>query len=273
MSGGAMAFFGFIALVPTLIAAVSLVGLFVDPGVLMAQVDQLAYLMPRGGAELLRGQLESIIQQHPSTLGWGAVVSVLVSLWGASNAAARLIEALHMVYDEREERGFVHVRLVALALALSAVATFAFVAGVLVGLPALLERVPSLAHLAPHAFWLRWVIFATVITAYLAFVYRFAPSRPLPSWRRVSWGSVVAMLLWLSASFALTTYAEHVGRFQETYGALGGVVALLLWFYFSGLAMLLGAELDATVHWASKGYSAGERERLTRFEARFHTIG
>lgn len=270
MSAGAMAYFGFIGLFPTLIAAVSLVGLFADPEILQQQIARFADVMPAGGADLLRGQVQAIVAEHEQTLGIGLAVSLAIFLWGASNGASALIAALHLVYDETEDRSFLHARGAALLVAVASVMALTTTALALVVLPHVLAVVPGMGELRAHVEWLRWPLATLVIATFLAGMYRFAPSRPLPCWHTVTWGSLVATGLWLAASWGFSFYVEQAGRFQQIYGALGSVVALLLWLYLSGLAVLLGAEVDATVAWASRGYGVSERDRLDNAHAHPH---
>ena len=79
----------------------------------------------------------------------------------------------------------------------------------------------------------------------LAVLYRYAPSRQEPKWRWVSWGSVVATVLWLIGSALFSFYVSHFGSYNKTYGSIGAVVILLLWFYLSAFVVLLGAELNS----------------------------
>jgi len=88
------------------------------------------------------------------------------------------------------------------------------------------------------------VLWALIVTA-LAIVYRFAPDRNEPRWRWVTWGSAIAATLWIAGSMLFALYVRNFGTYGETYGALGGVVVLLLWFYMSAFIVLLGAEINA----------------------------
>jgi membrane protein len=93
----------------------------------------------------------------------------------------------------------------------------------------------------------RWVVLALVVLLALAVVYRYAPDRENPRWRWVSWGVVVALVLWLLGSFGFSWYVDNFGKYNQTYGALAAVIILLLWLFLSTFAVLLGAELDAEI--------------------------
>ena len=93
----------------------------------------------------------------------------------------------------------------------------------------------------------RWPILAGIISLALAIVYRYAPDREEPKWQWISWGSVAATALWILGSIAFTTYVSKVGSYDRTYGSLGGVIILLLWFYLTAYVILAGAELNAEI--------------------------
>jgi membrane protein len=93
----------------------------------------------------------------------------------------------------------------------------------------------------------RWPLLAGIVTLALAIVYRYAPDRAEPKWQWISWGSGAATALWILGSIAFTTYVSKVGSYDKTYGSLGAVIILLLWFYLTAYVILAGAELNAEI--------------------------
>jgi membrane protein len=156
-------------------------------------------------------------------------------------------DRVNICYGEEEKRGFVSFNLHALApgadLALFGTAALALVAV----LPAALALLPSPGAWGDVLGLLRWPILAGIVILALAIVYRYAPDRAEPKWQWISWGSVAATALWILGSIGFTTYVSKVGSYDKTYGSLGGVIILLLWFYLTAYVILAGAELNAEI--------------------------
>ena len=114
-------------------------------------------------------------------------------------------------------------------------------------LPAALAVLPLTAAWGDVLGLIRWPILAGIVILALAIVYRYAPDRAEPKWQWISWGSVAATALWILGSIGFTTYVSKVGSYDKTYGSLGGVIVLLLWFYLTAYVILAGAELNAEI--------------------------
>jgi membrane protein len=112
----------------------------------------------------------------------------------------------------------------------------------IVGFPAVANNWPT--PLAWTAGILRWVLLAVLVVAALAVLYRFAPNRDEPRWTWVSWGSVVATVLWIVASVGFSIYANSFGNYNRTYGALAGIIILMFWLFLTSFVVLVGAELN-----------------------------
>lgn len=241
----ALAYHAIFAIFPALAAAVSVWGLFADPAVLEAQIGELAAALPAEIAQLLGDQLRAIAGASGEALGATALFGLLVALWSASRAMSGLMSALNLVYEERESRGFVRRTLVAVGLTACGLA-FALVAlALLAVLPPAVEAL-GFGEVGAAALRIgRWPLLAAAMVAFLALLFRFAPSRAQPQWRWVSPGALTATALWLGGSALFTLYVARFGTFNETYGALGAVAVFLLWLYLTGYALLVGAELNA----------------------------
>jgi membrane protein len=168
-------------------------------------------------------------------------VSVLLALWSASSGMGHLIEAINVAYDERDERGWIRNKAIALAFTVGAILLVLFAIGGLAALPAILDRLgfPGWLQL------LYWPLLLAGFAVGLAVLYRYAPHRDEPEWRWVSWGSAVAVLLWVLASIGFRIYAANFASYDESYGSLGAVVVLLLWLHITAFVVLLGAQINA----------------------------
>lgn len=270
MVAASIAFYMMLAIFPGLIALVALYGLVADPADVQTHVSSVSSALPEDARGILESQLGSIVGQSQGGVSLGLAVSILGALWAASGGMRALMEAMNVAYDVQEERSFLRVRGIAILLTIAAIVFIAvavFAAAVLpvifaaVGLGGAARTVLSIA---------RWPVLALMTMAGLAFIYRYAASRAAPPWRWVTWGSVVATLLWLGATLLFSLYVSRFGSYNETYGALGGVIVLMLWFFLTGYAALLGAEVDAELERRNRGTTdrrerepAGERRRMT----------
>lgn len=240
-----VAFFGFLALFPALIAFTLIYGLFADPAQISEQASVLADALPPEAQALVLDQLQQLASAPTQALGWGLAVSVLAALWSASGGVGNLVTAINVAYEEPKKRGFVAEKLLALGLTLGAVAFMAVMVTLVAGVPVVL----GLADVAGPLRWLgevvRWLLIAGLVMVALAIVYRLAPDRDAPKLRWVSVGAVAATALWLLASVGLSLYVTFFGNYARTYGALAGVVVLMLWLWITSFAILLGAQINA----------------------------
>jgi membrane protein len=174
-----------------------------------------------------------------------------------------LIDALNVAYGEEERRGLVRRYGLTLVFTLGAVLAAVLAVGVVVALPSLL-RLLGLDALARGAVAvLRWPLLAALVLAGLAVVYRYGPSREDAKWRWVTPGAALATAMWLLGSLGLSAYVENFGAFHETYGALGAVAILLLWFFLSAFVVLLGAEVNAEAERQTrKDSTTGEPQQM-----------
>jgi membrane protein len=245
MLAGGVAFFAFLALFPAMIAAITLYGLVADPAQAAAQIEGFAAALPEDVQPLLRDQLTAVAATSDRALGISLVVSLLAALWSASSGISNLMQAVNLAYDEEETRGFLKLRATALALTLGAI-VFVLVALALVALaPVVLDRLPLGVVGTVLAQVVRWGVLIGVVIVGLAVVYRVAPDRADPRFRWTSTGALVAAVLWIVGSAGFSLYVNNFGSYNRTYGALAGVIVLMLWLLLTSYIVLLGAEINA----------------------------
>jgi membrane protein len=240
-----VAFFAMLAIFPALIGLVSIYGLVADPAEIEKQLDNVSSMLPAEARVLIADYLRATVQNQDSTLGLAAILGILGALWSASSGTGTMMQAINVVYDEKEKRSFIRSRSVALAL------TFGMIVIVLIAV-ALLAVVPVVLNFAGLSqvtdtllSWGRWPLLIVLGLLGLAGLYRFGPDRADPKWRWVTPGSLLAVLSWLIVSAGFSLYAANFGNFGKTYGPLASVVVLLTWLYLSAFVILLGAELNA----------------------------
>ncbi|MET0660091.1 MAG: YihY/virulence factor BrkB family protein, partial [Steroidobacteraceae bacterium] len=242
-----LALYALLAAFPALAAAVSIYGLFASPGDVAQQMQQFGGFLPAEGQQILQRQLQQLSAHNDNTLGFGLALGIIVALWSARKGMVALMTAMNVAYAEREERGFFRQILISFAFTFGAVVGFLVVLLIGVAVPLVLEALPLGPATEVAILVGRWVVLWLIAVLGLAIVYRYAPDREEPRWRWVTWGSAIAATLWLIGSVLFALYVRYSGSYGETYGALGGVVILLMWFYLSGYIIILGAEVNSEI--------------------------
>lgn len=239
------AFYGMLALPPALAAGVALYGLFADATDIERLVGRLDGVLPSAVIDIVREQLQRLVTQQPRALSLAFLGSLVMSLWSANRASKVVIDALNLVYGERERRTFLRLNATSLVLTIGALLFALLAVALTVVVPALtrsaaLEGAVDLAVAAG-----RWAVLLLAIWLALALLYRFAPDRTHPRWRWTTAGSAIAAVLWLVSSVLFAWYAAHFGTYDRTYGSLSAIVVLMIWLWLGMVAVLLGAEVDA----------------------------
>lgn len=240
-----MTYYSLLAIFPALAALVAIYGLFADTSTIAKHLDQVSGFIPSGAIDVAREQLTRVAAKGNQTLGLTFAIGLAVSLWSANAAMKSLFDTLNIVYDEKEKRGFLKLNAMSLGFTLATIAFVLAALGAVVVLPVVLNylQISNLADLVIRIG--RWPAMFLIVALALACVYRFGASRQAPRWRWITWGSVAATILWLGASALFSWYAASFGKFNETYGSLGGAIGFMTWLWISAIVILLGAELDA----------------------------
>ena len=246
----ATAFFGFLAIFPTIATVALVYGLVANQTLVAGTVSALQYVLPSIALDILREQLDNLAAQPPATLSIGLLISVPLAIWSSSRGVDALLFAMSRVRSEKERRGFIEKTLVAIGLSVGA-AVFVVVALLTVaGLPALLP-VPSSEDMLVLA--LRWPILLLLSVGVLAVLYRWGPDRHPRKLRYIWPGALLASLLWLVAGVIFSIYVENFGNYQATFGSVSAAVVLLLWLYNSAQILVLGAAFNAELEFSATG--------------------
>jgi membrane protein len=254
------AYYFVFALFPALLTLISLASFFPVTNLIDEIVSMLGRFAPPDVLKIIADQIYEISQ---SKQGGILTFAFLLTIWSSSGAMVSIITTLNAAYDIIEGRPFWKVRLTAIALTLG-ISLFVLLsfALVLVG-PTVAEQLAVKMHLGEAFKWAWWVlqwpvVFALVATA-IGLVYFFAPDAK-QDWIWITPGSVVATILWVLVSLGFKAYLTYFPNFNETYGTLGAFIVVLMWFYLSGLAILVGAEMNAEIEHASPyGKAPGEK--------------
>jgi membrane protein len=240
-----VAFYAFLALVPTLIALVSVYGLVANADDVQRQVDNVAGALPEEVRTFITFQLESIIKANSAGVSVTLIVAIAIALWSASGGMAALVTGLHVVHEEEQPKSFVAKRGKALVLMLGAVIVLVVVIWALAFLPAFIEDV-GLGDTGRLIFGIvRWPVLAAVMILALGLLYRLAIPASGERTRLITPGAVVGTALWLLVSLLFAFYTANFASYSKTYGTLASIVVVLLWLFLSAIAVLIGAEVDA----------------------------
>ena len=267
-TAGGLAYYWFLAIFPLIIAAVALVTLLRLPDSTVNTLKNgIETALPGEAAEILTSAVDSAQNQSRGGLAV-VVIAIGIALWSSSTGIAGMLSGLNVAFDVSEDRKFFRKRLVSFLL-LGALLVLGGVAVALLifGQPLgewLQDLIPVGETLFVYAWTAaRWLVTLIVVTTLFAIFYYIGPNRHAPRWQWVSPGGIVATIVWLLASFAFSLYVSSFGSYGETYGALAGVVILILWLYLTGVAILVGGELNAELERQSDAVK--NQRRQTRF--------
>ena len=240
-----VAFYALLAIFPALIALIGLYGLAFDPQQVMNHLTSLTAVLPGEAAQLIGEQLAEVASMEKTSLSVGAIVAVLLALWSASAGMRTLMTALDVAYAEEETRGTFRFYGTSLLLTLGAIVGALVAIGTVVAVPALLKLAGLSEGVENLVAYARWPLLALVMLVGLAIVYRYGPDREKPQWRWVSWGAVIASVLWIIGSALFSLYVTQFGNYNKTYGSMAAVIILMMWFLLTAYVFLIGAEINA----------------------------
>jgi membrane protein len=266
ISGG-VTFFVLLALFPGLAGLISLYGLVAESSTVTQHLNSLVGIMPEGGVQILRDQLQQLTSQPSQKLGFATLASLAISLWSANGGIKALFEGLNAVYEEPEKRSFIKLNAISFALTLGALIFVIVSLLTITVVPKLLSLFdfPGISEIVLFA---RWPVLLVVASLMIAVIYRFGPSREQPQWRWISPGCIFAALTWIAASLLFSWYTAHFSSYNKTYGSLGAAVGFMTWIWISTTVILVGAKINAELERQSgidtHGGPSPRRERGAR---------
>ena len=240
-----VAFYAFLAFVPTLIVIVTVYGLVAKPADIQRQVHDIAKALPDEVQNFIQQQITSIGHASGTRISIALVIAVALALWSASGGMAALVTGVNVARDQTEPTSFVKKRGKALVLTVGAIVLLVVMIFLIAAVPSILTKV-GLGTTGRVVFDIvRWPVLAIVIVLGLGVLYHIAVGRPRKArFRAVTPGALVATLLWLIASGLFAVYTANFASYSKTYGSLASIVVVLLWLYLSAVAVLIGAEID-----------------------------
>jgi membrane protein len=258
-----IAFYSLVALFPAIAAGVSVYALFANAATISKHLSIAADIVPAGTLDLLGEEISRIAAKSDGKLTFGFLLGLGIALWSANAGMKAIFDALNIIYDEEEKRGFIWLNVASLFFTICAIAGAGLAVALVVVFP-LITAVFGLTSLnAPIVAYLRWPLMFVLIILGLAVLYLYGPSRRLPKWRWISVGSVFAALAWLAVSSVFSWYLGNFDNYNATYGALGAVVGLMMWMWLSTIVVLVGAELNSEIeHQTARDSTVGPDKPL-----------
>ncbi len=245
----ALTYYGLLAIFPAIIALVSLLGLFGDPATTTRTLtDIVSQLAPGTAAETLRGPIESITSR-PSAAGLAFVLGLLGALYSASSYVGAFTRAANVMYETPEGRKIWKLKPLQLLITLVMIVLAAVIALSLVLTGPVVEAVAQPLGIGSTAVTVwniaKWPVLVLLVLFMIGVLYYFTPNVKVRSSKFVSAGALLALTVWLVASALFAFYVANFGSYNKTYGALAGVIVLLVWSWITNVALLLGVELNA----------------------------
>lgn len=262
-----IAFYSLLAIFPAIASLIAVWGIIADARDIQIQLEVMSQALPPQAAQILVEQARAVAERAATGDGINiaALSGILLALASATRGTKSLMEGLNIVYREQERRNIIKVNLLAFGLTCLIVVGMLLAMAVIILVPAVLGHLGLDSQARLFVRWGRWPLLFICAMLTLSFLYRYAPCRSRPQWRWVSIGPVVATALWIAGSFGFSLYVRNFASYGATYGSLGAVVILLMWFFLSAFIVLLGAQLSAQMeHQTERDTTVGEPQPMGR---------
>jgi membrane protein len=239
------AFYATLALCPAITMLISLYGLAFNPDTVQPQLAYLQQFMPPAAFELITERIQSLVSQPSKGLGLGLLISLLITLWSSSTGTKSVLNALTIAYRQREDRGIIRFQALALGMTLVAIIGACIAIAVLVLLPVVITFVGLGGYARVLADIGGFAAMVAFVVVSLGLLYRYGPAGK----GRIFFapGAGLATFVWLLGSWAFGLYVGHFAAYNAVYGPLATLIGLMMWFYLTAYAVLLGAELNAAL--------------------------
>jgi membrane protein len=256
-------FFGLLAVFPAITALVSSYGLFADPSTIGTNLQTLAPMLPEGSFQIVQDQIGRVLAKGTTALGATFLFGLALAVWSANAGVKAVIDALNVVYEEREKRSFIKLNLLSLAFTIGGIVALMLMVSAVVAFPLALDHLGLKPQSQLIVSLARWPLMFAILVIALVILYRLGPSRRPARWEWLSVGTLAAALLWIAGSAVLSWYLSNFGNYSATYGSLGAAIGLMMWMWMSAIIVLCGAELNSEIeHQTARDSTVGPPKPL-----------
>jgi membrane protein len=240
-----LSYYFFLALFPLLICVIAMLGVFSGHAEDIRQLvlNFLAAILPGPASTLIEKTLSEVSQSHA---GFKLSIGLIFSLWSASAGMSAIMDTLNAAYEVRESRSLIRRNAIALGLTTTTGILLMVAVAIVIAGGATAKRFSG-GIISASIKILQWPVAVALVLFGFALVYFFAPDVKDQKWHWITPGAIAGVILWLAASFALKIYLHFFDSYSATYGSLGAVTILLLWFYLTGASLLIGAEINSVI--------------------------
>lgn len=256
-----IAFYGFLGIFPAIAAFISIWGLAFDPQQVQSQIEMLSSVLPDDAASIIRDQAMAVNSSASAGMSVTAVAGLAFTVYSASKGMRGFMAGLNIMYGEHEQRGLIKQTLMTWVLTGGMIIMTILTLATIAVLPPLIARLPFGDSLSALLIYIRWPILLFLVITAITILYRFGPNRA-PS--RLGWlsvGAIVATALWALGSIGFSLYVRNFANYNQTYGTIGAVMVLLLWFWLSAFIVLLGASLNCELERQTRRDTTTGRDR------------
>jgi membrane protein len=244
MLSAGIAYFGVLAFFPLLAAIVAIAGIAVQPDEIQKVAAELTQYVPADIHQLFVTQLENATGNVASNT-LVAIVGIGLSILGVAGATGNTMTALNAMYEIKEKRSFIQTRVTSIILTIGLIVVMLVIVPLLFASSDILRWLGASSTLIDVFGIVRWVALAGIMMISLAVLYHFGPSRdPRAAWQWVSWGAIIATLMWVIGSGLFFMYLQYFANFSNSYSLFAGLIALMVWLNLSSFIVLLGAEIN-----------------------------
>ncbi len=258
-----VAFYGVLAVFPTITAMMAFIGLLYSPGELVAALQGASQLVPPDVSRIIFAQAEAVAGVSDGGLTLSLALSLLLALWSSSNGVGSLIQGVNIAYDQRERRSYLQFKIRALIMTLFMIFNMIIAITLVIVVPVILAFAAITPDMARLIQLIAYVPLGIIFIAGVTALYRWGPDRARAKWRWLTPGAMLASVMWLAASVGFSYYVQTFGSYNETFGSIAGVIVLLMWLWLSALVILIGAEVNAEIEaQTARDSTIGPREPM-----------
>lgn len=239
-----IAFYFLLAAFPAIGAMISLYGLLADPHSVTEQLGYFSRFLPHEAYTILIEQADKVASSHEGILSLGVFIGLAVAIYSASKGVRALIKGFNIAFKLREKRNVLALGATGYILTFVMLFYFLISLSLVAGVPIAVNYIVTSETLSQLFTALRWPILFVIGMIGLEILYYYGPCHEVPRWRWFSWGSFTATTLWLLSSVVFSYFVSHTESYNETYGSLGAVIVLMLWFWISAMMIMFGAEVN-----------------------------